>query len=80
MQSTVKYLMIALNMNRKIRFSKNDLHIKCNPNTNMEEQQDEKDITKETLKPITKVKSKVDKELQEQEVESTGGGMGAGGG
>ena len=67
-------------MNRKIRFSKNDLHIKCNPNTNMEEQQDKKDITKETLKPITKVKSKVDKELQEQEVESTGGGMGAGGG
>jgi len=46
----------------------------------MEEQQDEKDITKETLKPITKVKSEVDKELQEQEVESTGGGMGAGGG
>ncbi|HEY7571361.1 MAG TPA: hypothetical protein VH796_08330 [Nitrososphaeraceae archaeon] len=44
------------------------------------EEQNEKDITKETLKPITKVKSKIDKELQEQEVESTGGGMGAGGG
>jgi len=44
------------------------------------ETQNEKDITKETLRPITKVKSKVDKELQEQEVESTGGGIGAGGG
>jgi hypothetical protein len=39
-----------------------------------------KDIEKEMLKPITNVKSKEDKELQEQEVESTGGGMGAGGG
>lgn len=39
-----------------------------------------KDLEKEMLKPITKVKSKEDKELQEQEVESTGGGMGAGGG
>ena len=35
---------------------------------------------REVLKPITKVKSKEDKELQELEVESTGGGMGAGGG
>jgi hypothetical protein len=67
-------------LNRIIKFNKNDLHIKCSPNANMEEQQDEKDITKETLKPITKVKSKLGKELQEQEVESTGGGMGAGGG
>ena len=33
-----------------------------------------KDITKETLKPITKVNSKLDKELQELEVESTKGG------
>lgn len=39
-----------------------------------------KDIQKETLKPITKVKSEEDKELQELEVESTGGGAGAGGG
>jgi hypothetical protein len=39
-----------------------------------------KDVQKETLKPITKVNSKEDKELQEQEIESTGGGMGAGGG
>jgi hypothetical protein len=38
------------------------------------------DIEKETLKPITKAKSKEDKELQEWEVESTGGGLGAGGG
>ena len=63
-------------MNRIIKFSKNDLHIKCSSSSNMEEQQNEKDITKETLKPITKVKSQVDKQLQEQEVESTGGGMG----
>jgi hypothetical protein len=35
-------------------------------------------IEKETLKPITKAKSKEDKELQEWEVESTGGGLGAG--
>lgn len=33
-----------------------------------------KDITKETLKPITKANSKLDKELQELEVESTKGG------
>jgi hypothetical protein len=38
------------------------------------------DIEKETLKPVTKAKSKEDKELQEWEVESTGGGLGAGGG
>ncbi len=44
------------------------------------EKEIEKDIEKETLKPITKIKSKEDKELQEWEVESTGGGMGAGGG
>jgi hypothetical protein len=38
------------------------------------------DIEKVTLEPITKRKSKGDKELQEWEVESTGGGLGAGGG
>ena len=37
-----------------------------------------KDIQKETLKPITKVNSKFDKELQEREVESTNGGGGGG--
>ena len=47
---------------------------------NEETKENKKDLVKETLKPITKVKSKEDKELQEQEVESTGGGMGAGGG
>ena len=41
---------------------------------------DKKGIQIEVLNPITKVKSKEDKELQELEVESTGGGMGAGGG
>ena len=35
---------------------------------------EEKDIQKETLKPITKVNSKLDKELQEWEAESTKGG------
>jgi hypothetical protein len=35
---------------------------------------EEKDIQKETLKPITKVDSTLDKELQEWEVESTTGG------
>ena len=40
----------------------------------------EKDIVKEEPKPITKAESKEDKDLQEQEVESTGGGQGAGGG
>ncbi len=50
--------------------------------TNPEEAKEtaSKDLVKEVLKPITKVESKEDKELQEQEVESTGGGMGAGGG
>lgn len=33
-----------------------------------------KNITEETLKPITKVNSRLDKELQELEVESTKGG------
>jgi hypothetical protein len=37
-------------------------------------QEDKKDIVKETLKPINKVDSKLDKELQELEVESTKGG------
>ena len=32
------------------------------------------DVTEEALKPITKVNSKLDKELQELEVESTKGG------
>ena len=35
---------------------------------------EEKDIQKETLKPITKVNYKLDKELQEWQVESTKGG------
>jgi hypothetical protein len=44
------------------------------------EQEEKKVIQKEVLKPITNVKSEEEKELQEQEVESTGGGIGAGGG
>jgi len=42
--------------------------------------EEEKNIRKETLKPITRVKYEEDKELQELEVESTGGGTGGGGG
>ena len=38
------------------------------------EEEKKKDIQNETLKPITEVKSKQDKELQELEVESTKGG------
>jgi hypothetical protein len=41
---------------------------------------EKKDLHKETLKPITKANSEEDKELQELEVESSGGGQGAGGG
>lgn len=33
------------------------------------------EITEKTLKPVTKVKSKLDKELQEWEVESTKDGQ-----
>jgi hypothetical protein len=33
------------------------------------------ELTEETLKPVTKVKSKLDKELQEWEVESTKDGQ-----
>jgi hypothetical protein len=38
------------------------------------EEKKKKDIQKDTLKPITKVNSKLDKELQEWEVESTESG------
>lgn len=38
-----------------------------------------KEIRYEVMKPITKVNSKKDMELQELEVESTGAGVGAGG-
>lgn len=40
----------------------------------MSSEKEEPDLTKEALKPINKVKSKLDKELQELEVESTKGG------
>jgi hypothetical protein len=36
---------------------------------------DKKDIAKETLKPITKVKTELDRELEEWEVRSTKGGQ-----
>jgi hypothetical protein len=46
-----------------------------------EKQGNKKDAQKDsTLQPITKVNSKLDKELQEWEVESTKGGANDGGG
>ena len=39
-----------------------------------DEEKENKDIQTETLKPITKAKSRQDKQLQELEVESTKGG------
>jgi hypothetical protein len=38
------------------------------------------ELKKEMLKPTTKVKSETDKELQDLEVENSGGGMGGSGG
>ena len=38
------------------------------------EKKEKKDIQKDTLNPVTKVNTKLDKELQEWEVESTKGG------
>lgn len=38
------------------------------------------ELKKEMLKPITKSKSDTDRELQDLEVETTGGGVGGGGG
>ena len=51
----------------------------------MKEQENKKENIKDaqkddTLQPITKVNSKLDKELQEWEVESTKGGANDGGG
>jgi hypothetical protein len=37
-------------------------------------EKNKKDIQKDTLNPVTKVNTKLDKELQEWEVESTKGG------
>ena len=42
--------------------------------------ENKKDIQKDTLNPVTKVNTKLDKELQEWEVESTKGGANDGGG
>ncbi|HZB79649.1 MAG TPA: hypothetical protein VE264_00055 [Nitrososphaera sp.] len=39
-----------------------------------EKKENKKDIQKDTLQPVTKVNTKLDKELQELEVESTKGG------
>jgi hypothetical protein len=39
-----------------------------------DKKENKKDIQKDTLNPVTKVNTKLDKELQEWEVESTKGG------
>ncbi len=39
-----------------------------------EKKENKEDIQKDTLQPVTKVNTKLDKELQELEVESTKGG------
>ena len=39
-----------------------------------EEKENKKDIQKDTLNPVTKVNTKLDKELQEWEVDSTSSG------
>jgi hypothetical protein len=50
-------------------------------NTEAKKTKKENDVQKEsTLQPITKVNTKLDKELQEWEVESTKGGANDGGG
>jgi len=50
-------------------------------NENVKEERKVEDAQKEsTLQPITKTNSKLDKELQEWEVESTKGGANDGGG
>jgi len=50
-------------------------------NTEAKKTEKENDVQKEsTLQPITKVNTKLDKELQEWEVESTKGGANDGGG
>lgn len=43
-----------------------------------EEKEEKKDIQKDTLNPVTKVNTKLDKELQEWEVDSTSSGWGEG--
>jgi hypothetical protein len=45
-----------------------------------EKEKNKKDISKDTLQPVTKANTKLDKELQEWEVESTKGGANDGGG
>jgi len=51
-------------------------------NNNRESNKEKKEYAQkdDTLQPITKVNSKLDKELQEWEVESTKGGANDGGG
>jgi hypothetical protein len=51
-----------------------------NTEANKKEQRREDAQKESTLQPITKVNSKLDKELQEWEVESTKGGANDGGG
>jgi hypothetical protein len=47
---------------------------------NIDDVENSEELKKEMLKPIVKSKSETDKELQDFEVEATGGGIGGGGG
>jgi hypothetical protein len=56
-----------------------------NENTNKQKKdiddvENSEELKKEMLKPTPKVKSETDKELQDLEVENSGGGIGGGGG
>jgi ribosomal protein S9 len=46
----------------------------------IDEVENSEELKKEMLKPIVKSKSETEKELQDLEVETTGGGIGGGGG
>jgi ribosomal protein S9 len=47
---------------------------------NIDDVENSEELKKEMLKPIVKSKSETEKELQDLEVETTGGGIGGGGG
>ncbi len=47
---------------------------------NIDDVESGEELKKEMLKPVLKSKSETDKELQDFEVETTGGGIGGGGG
>jgi hypothetical protein len=72
-------IIVAESLSLKLSASVVPIYLKnvSDSNTSMEDQEYEKhdEITEKTLKPITKVNSKLDKEMQEWEVESTKDGQ-----